>query len=64
MGLRRAGLLAALLASGCTMAPKYERPQGAVPAAFPTGQAYPQPTSETLPAIDRAAISPTRACSR
>ncbi len=51
-----APLIAALLASGCTMTPKYERPQGAVPAAFPTGEAYPAPTNETLPAIDRAAI--------
>ena len=52
----RATLIALLLASGCTMAPKYERPKGAVPASFPTGDAYKQPAKETLPAIDRAAI--------
>lgn len=53
---RHAALIAALLASGCTMAPKYERPQGAVPTSFPTGDAYAAATSETLPAVDRTAI--------
>lgn len=38
------------------MAPDYERPQGAVPASFPTGEAYPETANEMLPAIDRAAI--------
>ncbi len=56
MKARSATLIAALLASGCNMTPRYERPQGAVPAAFPTGEAYAVPTNETLPAIDRAAI--------
>jgi multidrug efflux system outer membrane protein len=49
-------LVAALLASGCSMAPKYDRPRGAIPESFPAGQAYAAPTNETLPAIDRAAI--------
>ena len=56
MKARAATLIAALLASGCSMAPKYERPRGAAPAAFPTGEAYPASANETLPAIDRAAI--------
>jgi multidrug efflux system outer membrane protein len=56
MRVRRAALIAALLASGCSMAPKYERPQGAAPASFPTGEAYATPANETLPAIDRAAV--------
>jgi multidrug efflux system outer membrane protein len=53
---RTAVLIAALLTSGCSMAPRYERPRGAVPESFPTGQAYPATTNEALPAIDRAAI--------
>lgn len=56
MRARATTLLAALLASGCSMAPKYERPQGAIPGSFPTGNAYEAPSNETLPAIDRAAI--------
>lgn len=49
-------LIAALLTSACSMAPRYQRPQGAAPASFPTGDAYETPANETLPAIERAAI--------
>ncbi len=56
MKVRLASLIAALLAGGCTMAPDYERPQGAVPAAFPAGEAYAAPENANLPAIDRAQI--------
>ena len=56
MTARQIILAAALLTGGCSMAPKYERPQGAVPAAFPTGEAYAPADSATLPAIDRTAI--------
>ena len=31
---------AVLLASGCTMAPKYERPEAPVDKSFPWGGAY------------------------
>jgi outer membrane protein, multidrug efflux system len=34
-------LLAATLLAGCNLAPKYERPTGAVPAALPQGGVYP-----------------------
>jgi len=47
----------ALLTSACTMAPHYERPEGAVPQAFPTGEAYPAPSEAPVPpALDRALI--------
>ena len=49
-------LMAALLVSGCSMAPKYARTTAPVPPAFPTGAAYPAAAGETLPALDRAAI--------
>jgi len=49
-------LMAVLLAGGCTMAPRYERPAAPVPAAFPEGEAYPSAETETLPALDRAAL--------
>ena len=49
-------IVAALLVSGCSMAPNYERPVAPVPQVFPTGEAYPAVANETLPAIDRASI--------
>ena len=48
--------LAALLMSGCTMAPRYERPVTPVPAQWPTGEAYPAPTESAPPILDRATI--------
>ncbi len=33
-------VVAMLLATGCTLAPKYERPEAPVEATFPTGEAY------------------------
>jgi len=35
--------ISAVLLSGCTMAPKYTRPEGPVPAAWPSGPAYKEP---------------------
>jgi len=35
-----AALIAALLAAGCTLEPKYERPAAPVPQSFPDGAAY------------------------
>lgn len=48
--MRRAATLAALLLSGCSFVPSYQRPAAPVPAAFPTGPAYPTAT-EPLPTI-------------
>ncbi|HPF69336.1 MAG TPA: efflux transporter outer membrane subunit [Candidatus Krumholzibacteria bacterium] len=45
--MKRPILLAALLltaTAGCTMAPKYTRPEAEVPVAFPEGAAYPDTT--------------------
>src|SRR4030081_1323104 len=33
-------LVAALLAAGCTLEPKYDRPAAPVPQSFPEGEAY------------------------
>ena len=43
--------LAAALATGCTMAPKYQRPAAPVPATMPSGPAY-------LPATTTSATAP------
>lgn len=42
MGKKLFTLLAAtaVLLTGCTLAPKYTRPEAPVPAAWPTGAAY------------------------
>lgn len=47
--------LAALLASGCTLIPDYERPAPPVPASFPTVTV---PGTEAVPAGDANAASP------
>lgn len=43
-----------ILVAGCTLAPEYERPESPVPAQFPTGSAYAEPTAKSavLPAAD------------
>ncbi len=41
-----AALLASAALAGCNLAPGYVRPQGAVPAALPTGGAYPAASSD------------------
>ncbi|WP_443208579.1 efflux transporter outer membrane subunit [Sphingomonas sp. Mn802worker] len=55
--MTRSSLVAALALStalaGCNLAPKYERPTGAVPAAFPQGGVYPRAASD---AVDVSAI--------
>ena len=33
--------------SGCTMAPKYTRPEAPVPAEWPSGPAYPETAATT-----------------
>nr|WP_026325851.1 efflux transporter outer membrane subunit [Sphingomonas sp. Mn802worker] len=57
MTVTRSSLVAALALStalaGCNLAPKYERPTGAVPAAFPQGGVYPRAASD---AVDVSAI--------
>jgi multidrug efflux system outer membrane protein len=45
-------LVATLLAGCATMAPTYERPAAPIPAAFPTGDAYPVQQSAAQPASD------------
>lgn len=40
---------AVLLASGCTMAPKYERPEAPVAQTFPSGDAYVDIEKTTAP---------------
>lgn len=43
--------LTALLLTGCTMAPKYSRPEAPVPAAWPSGPAYKEaPSAKGAPA--------------
>ncbi|MHC1727831.1 MAG: efflux transporter outer membrane subunit [Syntrophobacteraceae bacterium] len=43
--------IAALFLSGCTMIPKYTRPEPPVPAAWPSGQAYKEtPSAQQAPA--------------
>ncbi|WP_294355076.1 efflux transporter outer membrane subunit [uncultured Sphingomonas sp.] len=53
----RSAILAALALStalaGCNLAPKYERPTGAVPAALPQGGVYPRAVTD---AVDVSAI--------
>ena len=55
--MTRSAIFAALALStalaGCNLAPKYERPTGAVPAAFPQGGVYPRAASD---AVDVSAI--------
>src|SRR5512139_3511632 len=41
----------AIVLAGCTMAPKYARPQAPVPAAWPTGPAYAQAGTTNAPAV-------------
>ena len=50
---RAAGMmgLAALLLSGCSMAPKYERPAPLVPQGWPAGDAYLRQSEAALPAV-------------
>jgi len=47
--LAASALIATLLTGCATMAPKYERPAAPVPAAFPTGDAYPTAESSAQP---------------
>lgn len=46
-----APVLAALTLSGCSLAPAYHRPQAPVPAAWPTGTAYPQAREAVRPGL-------------
>src|SRR5574344_1785403 len=41
-------VVCALVAGGCTMAPKYERPSSPIPSEWPTGKAY-DPTKVSKP---------------
>jgi multidrug efflux system outer membrane protein len=45
-------LITTLLAGCATMAPKYERPTSPIPAAFPTGDAYPAAESPAQPVAE------------
>ncbi len=50
--MRRAAALLALVATGCaTMEPHYVRPDAAIPASWPTGDAYLRQSEATLPAV-------------
>lgn len=48
--------LTALLLSGCSMAPRYERPAPPVPAQWPTGTAYPQADEAARPGLPWAEL--------
>ena len=51
-GMRRFAPLAALLLAGCmTMEPDYARPDAAVPASWPAGDAYLRQSEAALPAV-------------
>ena len=50
--MKRAAVLLALMASGCTsMQPAYVRPNSAIPASWPAGDAYLRQTEAGLPAV-------------
>jgi len=50
--MRRIGALLSLAALGaCSLEPPYQRPQGAVPPSWPTGDAYPRPDEAALPSV-------------
>ncbi|HEX6741580.1 MAG TPA: efflux transporter outer membrane subunit [Sphingomicrobium sp.] len=50
--MTRAVTLLALLAAGCaTMEPRYARPDAAIPASWPTGDAYLRQSEAALPAV-------------
>jgi len=51
--MRRGLALAAagLALSGCTLEPHYARPAPAIPTSWPTGAAYPPPSTDALPAL-------------
>lgn len=44
-------VLLGLLASACSLAPTYVRPDAPVPPALPTGGPYPEPGDATLPSV-------------
>ena len=50
--MRKAAAILALLASGCaTMEPRYIRPDPAIPASWPVGDAYLRQSEAALPAV-------------
>ncbi len=49
--MKRAVILAALLASGCSLAPKDVRPELPVPASWPVGDAYLRQEEAALPSV-------------
>ena len=50
--MRRSAALLALLATGCmSMEPRYARPDPAIPASWPVGDAYLRQTEATLPTV-------------
>lgn len=49
--MRRVGILLALGASACSLAPRYERPAPPVPLSWPVGDAYLRQTEAALPAV-------------
>jgi multidrug efflux system outer membrane protein len=50
--MRRSAALLALLATGCmSMEPRYARPDPAIPASWPVGDAYLRQSEATLPAV-------------
>jgi multidrug efflux system outer membrane protein len=44
-------LLASALVSACTMAPRYQRPEPAIPQSWPTGDAYAPESQPALPSL-------------
>lgn len=54
--MMRLALAAALLLSGCSLAPKYVRPELPVPPSWPVGDAYLRQSEAALPAISYPAV--------
>lgn len=58
--------VAAVVLSGCSLIPDYQRPEAPVAAAYPQGQAYGQNTGAAAfrpPTSAGASSSATRSCS-
>jgi outer membrane protein, multidrug efflux system len=49
--IRPVSLLSLVLLGACSLQPTYRRPAPAIPAAWPSGDAYPQPSDAALPSL-------------
>ncbi len=51
-----ASLVLAIGLAGCSLAPRYERPEPAIPATWPAGDAYPRASDEAIASVDHRAL--------